>query len=151
MAMNLNLGAGLRYFPDYINHDITKHHDHIDIVYDLNHTPWTCWSDNQFDMIQAVSVFEHLEINIFQAMNECWRILKPTGKIYIKYPTFESPTIHDDPTHRWFWSKNILDYFDPTTEYGKRYAFYSERKWTIIDYNHIKNRAVGAELRPIKG
>ncbi len=146
----LNLGAGNRILPNYVNHDIKRHRKEIDCVYDLDNIAWLVWQDNQFDTIQFISVIEHLKITPIQALEECWRILQPNGILSIKYPIYSSQTIYDDPTHRWFLSPKSLDYVDPDTKYGKEYDFYSLHKWRIIDLTVIKNRSVAAELKPRK-
>lgn len=146
----LNLGCGKDYLKDWYHHDISKHSDFIDYVWDLNLIPYAIWKDNQFDEIKAYSVFEHLRPTLLETMNECHRILAPNGRIAIKFPRFSSETIYDDPTHIWHWSEKTLHYFDPTTKYGKEYDFYTDKKWRIIDLQVIKNRTVFAEMRTVK-
>lgn len=154
----LNLGAGLRTIEGYVNHDKTRHHANIDVAYDLNRTPWAIWKNNQFIEIQAISVFEHLKITLIETLDECHRILRPNGILYIKYPHKNSPTIHSDPTHYWYWDEDVLSYVDPEMEsrlnrgnyYGsaESYGFYTDRKWSIININVAKS--VTAQLQPIK-
>lgn len=127
----LNLGCGDKPLEGAVNHDICKHRPEVDIVWDLNKTPWP-WKDNEFDQVSSRSVFEHLEIDLITVLDECWRILKPEGTLHLKFPVFTSPTIHDDPTHRWHWSMKVLDFVIPTTRYGKHYPFYTTRKWTLV-------------------
>jgi len=146
--VKLNLGAGKRIDKDAINHDIWKHSKYIECVYDLNIAPWAIWKDNQFQEITAISVLEHLKLTLVESANELHRIVKPSGVVRIKYPTKTSETIHDDPTHRWFWSQRVLEFLDPDTEYGQRYDFYPHKKWRIIDLRVNKNRSVVAELTP---
>ncbi len=146
----LNLGAGNRIAPGAVNHDIVKHRPEIDMIWDLDKLPWP-WIDNDFDEIQAISVFEHLQISLIEACNECWRILRPGGRLVVKYPMWDGPTTHDDPTHRWYWSDKALDYLDPTTRPGREYGgAYSVKPWAIIDRGIIKQRNVKAILEPRK-
>ena len=137
----LNLGAGNKIVcaEGAINHDRTRHRPEIDIVWDLNQMPWP-WDDNSFDVIVARAVFEHLKPDLVEVMNECWRILRPDGAIHLKLPNVASLRSHDDPTHRWFATLRTLDYFDPDTERGKAYSFYTDRHWQIIKAPHF-NRA----------
>ena len=54
--------------------------------------------DNSIDEIKADSVLEHIEMNddfIF-IMNECLRVLKPKGKMYIRCPHWRGVS------RRWF-------------------------------------------------
>jgi ubiquinone/menaquinone biosynthesis C-methylase UbiE len=145
----LNLGAGNRIIEGAVNHDRLKHRPEISITHDLDVLPWP-WSDSSFDAIQAISVFEHLSITLIQALDECWRILKPGGQLVIKYPIYTTPTAHDDPTHRWHWSEKVLDFVDDTTRYGREAAYYTPRRWHIVSRGLIKERNVKAVLEPVK-
>ena len=145
----LNLGAGNRIVEGAVNHDLWQHRPDIDAVHDLNKLPWP-WQDNAFDEIQAISVLEHLAITLVEALNECWRLLKPKGHLIIKYPVWDTPTAHDDPTHRWYWSARVLEVFDPDTKYGKDHPYYTPRKWKILGCGIIKDRNVKAVLEPRK-
>lgn len=128
--MRLNLGCGNRILPDSVNHDITKHRPEVDVVWDLNKLPWP-WSDNEFDMVVAYSVLEHLKLNLIESMNEIWRILKPDGIVCLKVPYWNHPRGWQDPTHYWKFDVTTFDIFDPTTRYGNYYKFYSPYKWSI--------------------
>ena len=127
----LNLGAGNRIIPEAINHDRIVHRPEIDVAWDLNDLPWP-WEDESFDKILAIAVLEHLRIDLLQSVNECWRLLRPGGVIYIKLPHWKSDISYIDPTHYWRFSLRSLEIFDPETEYGRAYSFYTERKWKIV-------------------
>lgn len=131
MTAILNLGAGNRIIGDAVNHDLIKHRPEISVAWDLNILPWP-WPDNLFDQIVARSVLEHLRINAIESMNECWRILRPGGQIFVKLPHWNSEVAHQDPTHYWLFSAHSLDQLDPDTQRGKDYAFYTTRKWKYL-------------------
>lgn len=150
----LNLGAGNRLISGkegdiVINHDIVKHREEINCVADLNVLPWV-WESDEFDYIEFISTIEHLKLSPLESMNECWRILKKGGILTIKYPLWNSPTFHDDPTHVHALSEYSLDYLIPGTRYGDAYSFYSERKWQRLDGGVIKGRNYKARLSPLK-
>jgi SAM-dependent methyltransferase len=126
----LNLGAGNRPIGNAVNHDLTKHRPEIAVTWDLNTLPWP-WADRSFELIVARAVLEHLRIDLVQSLNECWRLLRPGGQLFIKLPYWQSDVSHQDPTHRWFFSLHSLDQFDPETTRGRAYAFYTPRKWKI--------------------
>ena len=131
----LNLGAGnAPIFGDgAVNHDIIKHRPEIDVVWDLNELPWP-WGDDSFDLIIAKAVFEHLRNNLVVTLDECWRILRPDGKMTIKLPHWEHERSHRDPTHVWpGFTVETLHLFDPEKPYGRDYSFYTERKWKCLD------------------
>ena len=126
----LNLGAGRRPIKGAVNHDIVKHSPHIDVAHDLNVLPWP-WTDNSFDRIVARAVFEHLDIDLVASLDECWRILRPGGYVYLKLPHWNSDMAHADPTHRWYFSVKSFDQFDPERRRGREYGFYTDRHWKI--------------------
>lgn len=128
----LNLGCGDAPMADAVNHDRIKHRPEIDVAHDLNNLPWP-WKDSSFDMIVAASVFEHLNLDLVQSVDECWRILRPKGQLYLKLPHWQSDVSWWDPTHRWRYSLRSFDLFDPDTKYGQLYAFYTPRKWKIVN------------------
>jgi SAM-dependent methyltransferase len=134
--------------PDVVNHDRMKHRPEVDIVHDLDILPWP-WSGNSFDLIVARSVFEHLRLNLIESLNECWRILRPGGQIFIKLPHWQSDISHDDPTHRWYFSLRSLDQFDPDTPRGKDYGFYTDRKWRIVQAPEL-NKAKSSILATLE-
>lgn len=149
--MKLNLGAGnrIRTGPGWVNHDRAKHRPEISAVWNLDETPWP-WPDGSAEEIEAISVLEHLAITLVEALDECWRILRPGGRLTVKYPLWTTPTAHDDPTHRWWWSERVLEVFDPETKYGRDHPYYTDRKWKILSIGIIKERNVKAVLEPRK-
>lgn len=134
----LNVGAGNKILSYAINHDLHKHRAGIDVAHDLNDIPWP-WPDNSVDKIISCAVFEHLDIDLVAALNECWRILRPGGICYLKLPHWNSESAHNDCTHRWFYGLGVLDQFDPDTKRGKDYSFYTPYKWKIIKRPVINN------------
>lgn len=135
----LNLGAGNKIIPGAVNHDLTKHRPEIDVAHDLNVLPWP-WENETFDKIVAISVFEHLRINLVEVLNECWRILRPGGILCVKLPYWQHDNAYVDPTHYWRFSVRSLMVFDPETKLGIHYGFYTERKWRIVKEPQL-NRA----------
>jgi len=128
----LNLGAGKLIRGDAINHDQVKHSDKIDIVWDLNNLPWP-WKDEQFELVIARAVLEHLDVDLLASMNEIWRVMKPGGKAFVKLPYWNHDRTWEDPTHRRGYAPKVFNFFDPSTKYGQLYGFYTPHKWKIID------------------
>ena len=129
----LNLGAGNHIWSGATNHDLRKHRPEIDVAHDLNDLPWVPWADDSFDEIGASSVFEHLEIDLVQTLDECWRILRPGGQLRLKLPFWRHDNAYADPTHRWHYSPRSLDVFVPATKLGTELAFYTDRKWHFVN------------------
>lgn len=127
----LNVGCGNKLIDGAVNLDRVKHREEIDIAHDLNLIPWP-FDDNSFDLIVARAVLEHLSINLLESVGECWRILKPGGQLYFKLPHWNHNNTYMDPTHYWQFSIETPTIFDPTTPYGAKYNFYTDRKWKIV-------------------
>lgn len=133
----LNLGCGNVPKGNAVNHDRIKHAPYVEVVWDLNRFPWP-WPDASFERIIAKAVLEHLDCDLSKSLDECWRILKPGGLLFIKLPYVGSEYSYDDPTHRWFFTLRSFDQFDPDTRRGKEYAHvYGMRLWKIhrVAYN----------------
>ena len=130
--MRLNLGCGRVPGKNDLNHDRTLHSPWVDVAWDLNKMPWP-WEDEEFDSIIAKAVLEHLRWTLVESVNECWRILKPGGHLYIKLPAWDHPVSYQDPTHRWFFSERVFEYFDPTTPLGLQYFYYTQLKWSLLE------------------
>jgi len=145
----LNLGCGTSpQDGGFVNHDIIAHHDYVDVVHNLNEIPWP-WEDEEFELVRAFSVFEHLENDLITTLNECWRIVKVGGILNVKFPIIGNPHLSDDPTHRWSWTMDTLDFVDPSTKYGKRYSYYTNRHWKIKVKKERKGNCL-AILAPMK-
>jgi len=132
----LNLGAGGRPIKGFVNHDRRKHSAEIDIVWDLNELPWP-WGDTEFDEIHAMSVLEHLDIDLVQSIDECWRILAEGGTLRIRVPYWRHELCWSDPTHRRGYTMDTFDFFDPNTKAGRECVFYTDRKWEVLERQYI--------------
>lgn len=127
----LVLGCGDKPVAGAVNHDRIAHRPEVDVAWDLNVMPWP-WEDESFDKIHANAVLEHLRPDLIQSMNECWRILRPGGTIYLKLPYWRHETSWTDPTHYHKCTLETLDVFVPETRYGGRYHWYTDRKWRYV-------------------
>lgn len=132
----LNIGCGLDFLPNAINHDLTKFDPRVDVVHDLNIFPWP-WKGQTFDEVVAKSVLEHLKPDLVETLNEIWRILKPGGLVTLKLPHWRADVSWWDPTHRWKFSLMSFEQFDPSTKRGKEYAHYSKCKWKMVKRPHL--------------
>lgn len=131
----LNLGCGINFcnLAGWVNHDKTKHHDYVDIDADLDLFPWSWWSDEQFVVIVAIDVLEHLA-NPVKALEECWRILVPDGYLRLRVPNGCNYNYQTDLTHKHPFTANSLDYFVRGTEFEKKYVFYSKARFKVVEF-----------------
>lgn len=82
--MKLNLGCGKKAREGYIGIDI-KPFGH-NVVLDVRKGLKT-WDDNVIEAIIADNFIEHLTNDeVKNLLNECWRVLKPKGILFIVVP-----------------------------------------------------------------
>lgn len=86
----INLGCGGDYRQGYLNVDI-RPDVKPDMVLDLETTFLRCFRDNTFDEILAKDVIEHISWRLVgDFLRDCFRVLKPGGKMYIQVPDLEA-------------------------------------------------------------
>lgn len=104
----LHIGPGKKVLPGAVTIDVLSLPG-VDIVHNLDSVPWP-FKDNEFDLIFAHSVFEHLDKQVL-IMEEMWRILKHGGRIVIAVPYFRCPDAFTDSTHKHFFTTRSMDYY----------------------------------------
>lgn len=100
----------------------------VDVVHDLNVFPWP-WDFATMDRIIAIHVVEHLYCQLIPFMNQCWRILKPGGSVYIETPMagVDVDLEWADPTHvRCYRPHSFYNYLTP--EGIERFG-YTDKAW----------------------
>lgn len=140
----LQLGCGIRPMPDAINHDKEKHSDFVDVTWDLEIMPWP-WQDGEFERVVALDVMEHLRIEVYQWLDEAWRILQPDGLFILRLPAWDHECSHRDPTHRIFFHPETFTFWDKRSEWHKNYGWYyyqKSNKWWKIE--SVESRDAGA-------
>lgn len=128
----LNLGCGNDPMGGAVNHDLGLYQPWVDVPWDLNVFPWP-WDDNSFQTIVALDLLEHLD-SFIRFFDECWRIIKPSGRIAIRTPRWDSPNAVIDPTHKRCYHPESFDYLDPSTVWGQKYSMYTPRKWRKVEF-----------------
>ena len=84
--MKLNLGCGRDIRPGYVNVDFVEP---CDMLVDLSKMPWP-WQDGTADEILMLDFLEHFPYRQTDTLiAECWRILKPGGKLVIQVPDID--------------------------------------------------------------
>ncbi len=136
--MNVNLGCGNMRLTDCINVDF-RDTESADTVHDLTVFPWP-FEDEQFGNAIASDIIEHI-LYVVPFLDECWRIIKPGGQLFIRTTNFQTEQSYRDPTHLHYFTLKSFDFFDPDTSTGEKYPQYSDRKW------QVKRKAIdGQEL-----
>lgn len=149
-ALVLELGAGSNPTPGALHHDRTVHDSYIDVAHDLNELPWP-WASDRWREVWAFDVFEHLDLEVAEWLDECWRILTPGGLLKMRLPAWDNETSYCDPTHQRVFTPHTFDYWDPTTilyrNFG-RYYFDTGRWWSVADvFRHEDADAGQGDLR----
>ncbi|MCK4318943.1 class I SAM-dependent methyltransferase [Candidatus Micrarchaeota archaeon] len=109
----LNLGCGKFKKKGYVNVDIDKRTG-ADIIHNLDEIPYP-FEDNEFDLIEADHVLEHLK-DPFKIIKELYRITKKKGKIVIRVPHFSRGFTH--PDHKRGFDVSFPYYFNPLFKGG---------------------------------
>lgn len=135
-ALQINLGAGADPTDGYVNVDMLDLPG-IDVIHNLMEFPYP-FEDNTAIDIRAVDVVEHLanytadnRPSVIAFVEECHRILKPGGKLYIQTPGYKAEFAWQDPTHVRPFHPNTFDLFDPETAYGTTNGYYSEARFNV--------------------
>jgi predicted SAM-dependent methyltransferase len=135
-AFKINLGSGTDPQPGFINVD---HLDlpEVDVVHNLMTFPYP-FEDESAVEIKAVDVIEHLanytadgRPSIIAFIEECHRILKPGGELFIQTPGWDADFLWIDPTHVRGFDIQSFDFFDDSKHFGQTTGFYSQAKFTV--------------------
>lgn len=134
--IKINLGAGSEPTDGWVNVDWIDQPG-IDVVHNLLEFPWP-FKDCIADEIKAIDVLEHMplfnknnESTPIKFIEECHRLLSTGGKLFITVPHWQSKNLWIDPTHVRGYDEKSFDYFDPETDHGKWYGYYSDKKFKV--------------------
>jgi len=149
--MKLNLGSGNDPKEGFVNVDFLDLPE-VDYIYNLMDFPYP-WDDSSVDEIHAVDVLEHLDNytkngspTYLTFIEECHRMLKPKGKLFIQTPSWDSPLLWIDITHVRGFDLQSFDFFDPDTEFGKTRDFYSTARFKITKKHRNDNGVLQFEM-----
>jgi SAM-dependent methyltransferase len=116
--------------PGWVHHDRGMRPG-VDVAHDLEVRPWP-WADDSAEEIEARHVLEHLA-DCVGFMDECWRVLRPGGRLRVWVPDWRHENAWRDPTHKRCYHPDTFAYFDPETSWGQMFGrFYTERTWRLM-------------------
>lgn len=134
--IKISLGAGTEPEEGFVNVDIVPL-DGIDVVHNLMVYPWP-FDDNSAEYIKAKDIIEHMATHlpdgsssIMKFVNECHRILKPGGTLWMQTPRYDAEFLWIDITHVRGFHERSFDIFDNETDFGKAIGFYSEAQFHV--------------------
>ncbi len=108
-ARKLNIGAGLRYIPGFVNIDAAHR---ADISLDLNHDRLP-FDDSSVDIVFTNHTLEHLHEYLF-AIGEIHRVLRHGGRLLVGVPYVTLTEFNlVNPYHRQHFNEYSFDFFDP--------------------------------------
>lgn len=128
--MNLNMGCGELALGDCVNAD-KRRTGITDVLVDFEKPPFP-FRDGSFDTIFAIDVIEHLG-DVYGVIDELHRVGKPDCSLVVRTTFWKSENAFTSFDHKHFCTQRSFDYLDPSTEFGKKYGFYTDRKWKIIE------------------
>ena len=109
--------------------------------------------DNSVDFIQSIHVFEHLyPEELFHCIEECWRVLKPQGKIHIEVPKAGTPAYYIHPDHKIQYVEDTFGFFQvPGNERNEDPHGYLKGFWHVdVLKDHDNKQAVHVDMYPNK-
>lgn len=102
------------------------------------------YDSNHFDFIVSYDVFEHVQ-NIEQVMQECYRVLKPGGKLLAIFPGFYQPLeshlglATKMPALQWLFSGKTLTaaYVEVLSERGTESSWYARKDPNLAQWEKL--------------
>jgi predicted SAM-dependent methyltransferase len=142
--IKINFGSGNDPQYGHINVDMLKRDD-VELVHNLMDFPYP-FEDNSASHIRAVDVLEHLDHytdgrrpTIVAFFEECYRILKTGGELYIQVPSWNTEIFEIDVTHVRGFHEKSFDFLDKTTWYGEIRDFYTNANFKITKRDKFDN------------
>ncbi|HDD45194.1 MAG TPA: hypothetical protein ENG63_10105 [Candidatus Desulfofervidus auxilii] len=157
MGWKLNIGCGRLHEKGdgWVNIDKIESCN-PDVVLDITKgfpkdKPWG--KDNSVDFIKAQCCLGQIERNedFLFVMNECWRVLKPDGEMWIYLPHKDYPHAYVDPFNvRKFNELSWLafDYRHP--QYINHNSYYGFKPWIVIDVHTNEKGFLSIRMKPKK-
>jgi len=102
------------------------------------------WENDRFDSVISFDVFEHVK-NVKAVMDECFRVLRPGGRLFACFPSFYQPleahlgAVTKTPALHWFFSgATITAAFDEIlAERGPSADWYGRSKTGLDEWEKL--------------
>jgi len=144
--LKLNIGCGPTILDGWVNIDKFPMSDQV-VVIDLEKGKLP-YKDNSVLEIRATHVLEHIW-NLQPLLNECWRVLKPEGAMYVEVPCFPHPDCAKDPDHkRFFTAETFWGYFDRYLAEGL-FPMYGYKRWKVLNLTESSSQ-INVLMKPAK-
>lgn len=146
----LNIGCGSDVRKGYVNIDCIEYDEtlhgnkqYLQLDLEVGRLPFPKGSVEE---IRAMHIMEHLH-SFPKLMNECHRVMKPGGSLYINVPCYPSSEAFQDPTHVRFFTEKTLMYFIQGAflyeHVGKSYGY---EPWRRLGQQRINGWELSAKI-----
>ena len=119
------------------------HNKGIDIKFRTGYGENLPYEKNYFDLIISYDVFEHVR-DVEKVMEECFRILKPGGRLFLVFPQYLQPLCsHLDvtklPCLHWFFSGSTITKaaYDVYIERGRDAYWYARKSPKLEEWEKL--------------
>lgn len=148
-GIKLDVGCGIFKQKGCIGMDIVKH-PNVDIVHDIQKIPWPVPKDICTWILMS-HVFEHIEPkHRFQVVDECWRIIRHDGQLWISCPHAGSPLEAAHPAHYMCPNKYAFEFFDPDYSLWHSCSYKKPKPWKIVQLHFSLSGCIEVILEPRK-
>lgn len=135
-GINLDVGCGPAKQKGFVGLDYKKGPG-VDIVWNIEKTPWEPIPDQSCNTVLMSHVLEHVDPKYrFNVIEECWRILKPEGRLYVSCPLANSMLAHGHLEHYPCFNELAFQFFDPD------YPLYHCRLPKTLPWRLLRNEAM---------
>lgn len=123
----LDLGCGNNKRKGAIGLDMNPSLESIvDVIHEAMDRGFLPFKDNSFSTVYMSDFIEHISF-IPWLLSEVYRICVNNAVVEIRFPHYSSTNAHSDVTHiHHGFGLHALDHFDPSTEFGKKYMYYTQ-------------------------
>ena len=148
-GIRLDIGCGIHKQKGCLGMDIVPH-PNVDIVHDIQKFPWPL-DDNVCTFILLSHVFEHIEPKYrFQLMDECWRICKKDGQLWISCPYSNSFLESAHPAHYVCPNEATFEFFDSDYQLWHSCSYKKPKAWQIVTLSYTLGGTIEIVLSPRK-
>jgi SAM-dependent methyltransferase len=106
------------------------------------------FEDNSIDVIKSDHIFEHLGDGFLFCIDECFRVLKPTGVLEISVPNFPGKGALIHPDHKRFFIPDTFGFFHVPSD-GIDVHGYLKGFWHI-DHIEFTDENIACNMTPNK-
>lgn len=133
----------------FLGMDMVKH-PCVDIVWDIQKVPWPVPS-HSCQIVKTSHLWEHIEPkHRFAFMDECWRICRPEGQLWLSCPHAGSPLEAAHPAHYMCPNKTTFQFFDPDYQLYHSCSYNKPKPWKIMRYDANLSGCVELIMEPRK-